>query len=117
MSDGKDKGRFARLKHAFAIRRQESAALTPRQDEILDRLSAKVVEWDMAVPAILFLETVKPLNYVGSQALVFFGPVAKTLFTVEDYEELVALMEERSGVESLLTRIERKQAARGAHLR
>jgi len=112
MSDGKDKRRFARLKHAFAIKKPEGAALTPRQGEILDRLSAKVVEWDMAVPAMLFLETVKPLNYVGSQALVFFGPIAKTLFAVEDYEELVALMEERSSVEALLTRIEEKQAAR-----
>ena len=112
MSDGKDKGRFARLKHAFAIKRPGATVLTPRQDEILDRLSAKVVEWDMAVPAMLFLETVKPLNYVGSQALVFFGPIAKTLFTVEDYEELVSLMEERSTMEALLTRIEEKQAAR-----
>jgi hypothetical protein len=117
MSVGKGKSRFAGLRRAFAIRRQEDASLTPRQDEILDRLSAKVVEWDMAAPAILFLETVKPLNYVGSQALVFFGPIAKTLFTVEDYEELVSLMEERSGVESLLTRIEEKQAARGSRLR
>jgi len=100
------------FKNAFAITKPGSTPLTPRQDEILDRIAAKVVEWKMSVPAVLFLESMKPLNYIGSQVLVFFSPIANSLFTVKDYDEFVALMEERGNVERLLNRIEDKEAAR-----
>ena len=99
------------LKNAFAIQKPGSVALTPRQEEILDRLAAKVVEWRMGVPAVLFLESVKPLNYVGSQILVFFSPIVNGLFTIRDYDDFVALMEQRGNVEILLRKIEEKDAA------
>ena len=78
---------------AFAMSKPGSVPLTPRQEEILEKLAAKVIEWKMAVPAVLFLESVKPLNYVGSQILVFFAPIVNTMFTIPDYNEFVALME------------------------
>ncbi len=62
------------------------------------------------MPAILFLESVKPLNYIGSQMLVFFEPFVQTLFTVKDYNEFVRMMEERENVERLLQRIEKLDA-------
>ena len=99
-------------KNAFSMGTPEAKPLTPRQEEILERLAAKVVEWKMSVPAILFLESVKPLNYVGSQVLVFFSPIVNGLFTVRDYDEFVALMEERGSIERLLKRIEEKEGAR-----
>ena len=101
-------------KNAFATGKREPKPLTPRQEEILDRLAAKVVEWKMTAPAILFLESVKPLNYVGSQVLVFFAPFVNTLFTVQDYDEFTALMEERENIERLLQRIEQKDGIREA---
>ena len=97
------------LRHAFAIKGSESVPLTPRQDQIVDRLAAKVVEWKMAVPAVIFLETMKPLNYVGSQVLVFFAPIATTIFNAADYAELTSLMETRGNIEILLKRIEQKE--------
>ena len=99
-------------KNAFAISKPGSKPLTARQEEILDRLAAKVVEWKMSVPAVLFLESVKPLNYIGSQVLVFFAPIVRTIYTGPDYDEFVALMEERGNVELLLRRIEQKEDAR-----
>ena len=99
-------------KNAFAMSAPEPKPLTPRQEEILERLAAKVVEWKMSVPAILFLESVKPLNYIGSQVLVFFAPIVRTIYSNPDYDEFVALMEERGNVELLLRRIEQKEAVR-----
>ena len=101
------------LKNAFAIRQPGSVPLTTRQEEILDRLAAKVIEWKMAVPAVLFLESVKPLNYVGSQVLVFFSPIVNSILTIKDYDDFVSLMEERGNVEILLKNIEAKEAAAG----
>jgi hypothetical protein len=102
------------FKHAFAIKTPGEVILTPRQEELLDRLAAKVVEWRMSVPAVLFLESVKPLNFVGSQVLVFFSPLVNSLYEFKDYQDLVALMEERSNVERLLKRIEAKEAEHDA---
>lgn len=62
----------------------------------------------MAVPAILFLESVKPLSFVGSQAMYFFEPMVRALFAVPEYERLAALMERRESVEALLVAIERR---------
>ena len=98
------------LRNAFAIKKPGTEALTPRQEEILDRLAAKVIEWRMSVPAVLFLESVKPLNYIGSQILVFFSPIVNSVFTIRDYDEFVALMEERGNAERLLQKIEAKEA-------
>jgi hypothetical protein len=98
------------FKNAFAIPKPGSVPLTPRQEEILDRLAARVVEWKMAVPAVLFLESVKPLNYVGSQVLVFVSPIVNSLFTIRDYDELIGLMEQRGNIEVLIGRIEAREA-------
>jgi len=85
----------------------EKKELTPEQQEILDKIAKKVVLWKMSVPAILFLESVKPLNYIGSQMLVFFEPFVQTLFSWKDYDEFRKMMEERENTERLLQTIEK----------
>jgi hypothetical protein len=87
--------------------RGEKQKLTPQQEKILDKIAKKVVYWKMSVPAILFLESVKPLNYIGSQMMAFFEPFVQTLFSWKDYEEFRKMMEERGTIELLLQRIER----------
>jgi len=86
--------------------------LTPHQEEILDKIAGKVIYWKMSVPAILFLESVKPLNYIGSQMMAFFEPFVQTLFSWKDYEEFRKMMEERGTIELLLQRIEKLEAER-----
>lgn len=96
--------------------------LTEREEEIMTRIAAKVVEWQMTVPAILFLESVKPLNYIGAQTMVFFEPFVQALFNVKDYDTFRQMMEQRENVERLLLKIEeldaealkREKAARAA---
>ena len=67
----------------------------------------------MTVPAILFLESVKPLSFVGSQALYFFEPMVRALFSVPEYERFAALVERRENIELLLVKIEaREEVAR-----
>jgi len=87
-------------------RREEERKLSPHQEEILTKIAQKVVSWRMSVPAILFLESVKPLNYVGSQMMAFFEPFVQTLFSWRDYDEFRRMMEERETIERLLQKIE-----------
>lgn len=84
----------------------EKKELTPQQEEILIKIAQKVIHWKMSVPAILFLESVKPLNYVGSQMMAFFEPFVQTLFSWKDYDECRRMMEERGTVNKLLQKIE-----------
>ncbi len=96
------------FKDAFALHPEgEKPKLTEKQAELLDKLAQKVVGYKMTVPAILFLETVKPLSYVGSQTMVFFEPMVKAVFNVAEYDDFRILMEDRRNVEELLVRIEK----------
>jgi hypothetical protein len=83
-------------------------ARTPEDDRLFQRIAEAVVRYRMTVPAILFLESVKPLSFVGSQALHFFEPMVGAIFTVPDYERFAGLMERRENLEALLVAIEQK---------
>ena len=85
---------------------REATPLSEREDALMTKLASKVIEWKMTVPAIVFLESVKPLNYIGSQALVFFEPFVQTIFNFRDYDTFREMMERRENVERLLQRIE-----------
>jgi hypothetical protein len=65
---------------------EKKEELTPQQEEILTKIAQKVVYWKMSVPAVLFLESVKPLNYIGSQMMAFFEPFVQTIFSWKDYD-------------------------------
>jgi len=79
-------------------------------EEILDRVAGRIVSMRMAVPAILFLESSKPLSFVGSQFLVFMEPFVKTFFTATLYDRFAELMEDRDQYELLIRKIERRES-------
>ncbi len=88
----------------------EKKALPAEEEAVLQKLAHKVVERRMAVPAILFLESVKPLNFIGSQVLVFFEPIVQTLFNFKDYDTFRQALEKRESIEILLLKIEELDA-------
>jgi hypothetical protein len=98
---------FLRDMFSMGPKREENEPLTPHQEEILTKIAQKVVHWKMSVPAILFLESAKPLNYVGSQMMAFFEPMFQAVFSWKDYDEVRSMMEERGTIERLLQRIEK----------
>lgn len=73
---------------------------------LLADLARKLVRRRLSVPAIFFLETAKPLNYVGAQAMVFFGPFVQVLFAAPNYDRYTELLEQRPTLELLLQLIE-----------
>ena len=84
------------------------APLTAEDEALLDKIAERVVRMGLAVPAVFFLESVKPLSFVGSQALVFFEPFVRAFLVLPDYERFAKLMEERTALEALCVRIERR---------
>jgi hypothetical protein len=94
------------LKHAFAIEKAESFDPNPRQREIVDRLCRHVVQRGLTTPALLFLETVRPLNYVSAQTLQFFSPFLSVVVDAQGCQEFAEFLEHRGAIEFLCLRIE-----------
>jgi hypothetical protein len=79
-------------------------------DELLDRIAEEVTKRRLGVPAILFLESSKPLSYVGSQLLFFLEPFVRTFVTTDLYERFATLIEDRANYELLIKKIEQHEA-------
>lgn len=84
----------------------EKPALPEEEEAVLKKVAKQVVDRRMAVPAIVFLESVKPLNYIGSQVLVFFEPIVQTVFNFKDYNTLRSALEKRESIETMILHIE-----------
>ncbi len=81
--------------------------LSGEQRELLHKLAAKVVSLRMATPAILFLESVRPMNYVGSQVMVFFAPLVRGFFGLPEWDELRKILEQRESIGYFVDLIEK----------
>lgn len=78
--------------------------------EAMDRFAAKVIDWRMTAPAIMFLEASKPLSFLGNQALIFFQPIVQSIFSFKSYDEVAEILEDRENIEYLLCKIEELEA-------
>lgn len=100
-----------------AFESSDPEPIPEEEDRVLDKLAQKVVEWRMAPVGILYLESFKPMNYVASQGMVFFGPIFEPLlemfFNFKEYDILRQAMERRSNVENLILKIEKYEAVAG----
>ena len=79
---------------------------------LLERLAKRVVELRLETPALLTLETARPLSVLAGQAMLFFEPFAQAMFRLPDYRRVAALVERRDALEALATAIEHAAAER-----
>ena len=83
-----------------------------RKKELFTRVAQKIVDMRLTPVAIVTLESVKPLSYVGSQLMVFFQPIFSAVFPFTQYEEFAALLEERQNLEDLIVLLEQMEDSR-----
>lgn len=81
-------------------------ALAEADRLLLERLARRVVELRLETPALLTLETARPLSVIAGQAMLFFEPFAQALFHLTDYRRIAALIERREGITVLVGMIE-----------
>jgi hypothetical protein len=97
------------LRHAFAVQRSEPRDLPAA----LERLARAAVERGMETPAIILVESVTPVAFLGSQALAAVSPLVKMLGFGDDCEEIALALEDRRTVRRLAERIEELAASSG----
>jgi len=104
----------AALKHAFHVEPPGVAVPAPEEEKLLRRMTDEVVRRGMAQPALLFLESLRPLNGVGAQAMHFLHPFASVIVQPQAYERIAAFLERRGSIEWICRAIEDAEAARDA---
>ena len=104
------KGIRASLTHAFAIP-SDRAALAPEDLILLERAADTIVTRGMAAPTVMFLESMGPMNFLGSQALHFMHPIIELAFSANEVEQVAGLLERRETISRLVTLIETKSTS------
>ncbi|MCS7386210.1 MAG: hypothetical protein DRJ18_03355 [Candidatus Methanomethylicota archaeon] len=82
--------------------------ITPeRKKELIEKIANEIVKRGLETPAIMFLETIKPLTWVGAElSIVYVLPFVKAYIQHPVVDDLVALFHDRDAVEALIKRIE-----------
>ncbi len=103
----------ADLRHAFAVQ-PEDQPLAIEDVQLLERIAEVIVTRRMAAPATMFLESMGPMNFLGSQALHFLTPILDCAFNTKEVEQVARLLERRDTVTRLIAIIETKSAPQEA---
>jgi hypothetical protein len=98
---------------AFAVR-PAVEPLTPEDVILLDKIAAAIVQRRMAGPALLFLESAGPMNFLGSQALLVLTPILSLACDTSELERAAHLLERRDAIPRLIAVLE-AQASRVPH--
>ena len=75
--------------------------------KIISDLANDIVQRGLSVPAIFFLESTKYVSFIGSQFLVFLGPIATCFINNQKYYDFTTLLEKKSNIDFLINEIER----------
>jgi hypothetical protein len=100
----------SKFRQAFATAPAEP--LTPADVVLLERAAHVIVQRGMATPALLFLESVAPMNFLGSQALHFLTPILQVVFPQRDVERVALLVERRDTLAKLADLIDARERER-----
>ena len=106
----------AGLTHAFAVP-SDQAALAPEDLILLERVADAIVRRGMAAPTVMFLDSMAPMNFLGSQALYFMHPIIELALSANEVEQVAGLLERRDTISRLTTLIETKSVSPGDSVR
>jgi len=78
-----------------------------RAGYLIDKLANWVIGHKLETPAILFLESLKPLSFIGSQMWLMYGvPALGIVLDERETSEYGLLFEDRENLEALIRKIE-----------
>ena len=98
------------LKHAFAVDPPNAAQPDETQQRAADAVCREIVRRHLTTPALVFLESMRPLNYVIAHGLHFAMPFVSVLTRAEGPRRFATFLEHRGSFEYLCRRIEELEA-------
>ena len=98
--------------HAFSTK-IESETFSIEDLALLERIADMVVKREMAASATVFLESLGPMNFLGSQVLHFFTPIIELAFDAQEVSRVACLLERRDTIPRLIALIELRATLKG----
>jgi len=74
-------------------------------EDPVESLARQIQLYGMAGPAMMFLEASRPYRALGSQAMLFFDPVLRTIFG-SGSDAMKFILADEGGIERLIERLE-----------
>ncbi len=94
--------------HAFAVAPEQEGWL-PEEMALMEGIAERLVRRRMAAPAIIFLESMGPLNFLGSQILHTLTPLLGIVCDQVELERAARILERRDSVAFFIHLLERKE--------
>ena len=89
-----------------------TVAFSAAEQALIDEAARRVVAARMAVPAMMFLETLAPMNLVTASMLHALTPVLGIALPADKLAALAQLLERRESIPALVTAIDAAEDAR-----
>ena len=83
-----------------------SEEISDHERDIIKRVGERIAQTGMIVPAIMFLETMKPFNWMGSQLMLFLEPFTAYVLGFQEIVDLRRALSKRECMELLIVAIE-----------
>lgn len=81
--------------------------LTEDERKLLDDLADGIARRRLTPAVMFFLESMKPMGYVGSQMMLFLRPMVSVVWSNPTrWDQLQRILEKRGSIELLLRRLE-----------
>ena len=95
---------------AFEMEKEAAFEPTEQQMELLEKVAKWLVRRKLTVPALMFLESVIPMNFMANQAMVFFNPFVTAFLSSKDYKAFQDMLEYRESIPIFINVIETQEA-------
>jgi hypothetical protein len=76
-----------------------------RYEDPVEDVAREIQLYGMTGPAMMFLEASRPYRSLGSQAMLFFDPVLRTIFG-SGSDAMNRVLSDESGIDRLIERLE-----------
>ena len=89
--------------HAFAV--DPADGFEAEEEALATRVAGFVVRRRLTAPALMALETGRPLNFIGSQFLVFLSPFLTLIFSPPEYDRFCRFLGKRPSIDIIIGKI------------
>jgi len=79
---------------------------TEAERNVAERVCRVIADRGLIAPALVFLESSRPLNFIAAQSLYFFTPFVSALSDTTAWETFAQFLERPGSVEYLCQRLE-----------
>ena len=93
----------------------EKIKINEDQKKLLTKIAKAITSKGMTAPTIFFLETMQPLNYIGSQFMAYLEPFLTFVIPRDAYNDIQKILEQRKGIDYFLSILEDEEFEKQEH--